>query len=351
MGLFNRNKQAIFSLPEKNSSDFIYSVSQWTTEVKLNTKIVVPQDWWCIFVAKDKPCDVLEAGEHIITLDKIPLVTKLLKLQKPVTKIKHGKQEKVYRDAFKCFVYFVHKTAVENLAWQTDNIVLKKKNASKEEKKRFDVILSGLTNLRCTDPSAMMKFYLYEWAKVDSFKAKNRVCEYVGENVQEIVHKKRVLNPQEVDDLPNFTTMIFADVQKAFGKYGMELENFAVTKAIFDRDVASVLLQEKMEKDISSDEINELGAEISVQDELTVKEKKGKSRSKKAEKQKENAVEVMDMTETEKNLQEQEQPKADTKEVEEATSDLADAKETENAETELPKVNLKPKKAKKEKNA
>lgn len=351
MGLFNKNKQEIYSLPEKHNNDFIYSVSQWTTEVKLNSKIIVPQGWWCIFVAKDKPCDVLEEGEHIVTLDKIPLVTKLLKLQKPVTKIKHGKQEKVYRDAFKCFVYFVNKKAVENLAWQTDNIVLKKKNAKKDDKKRFDVILSGVTNLKCVDPSSMMKFYLYEWAKVDSFKAQNRACEYVGENVQDIVRKKRTLNPQEIDDLASFSEMIFPELQKEFTKYGMELADFSVTKAIFDRDVAGSLLQEKLQNDIASDEINEMGAEISIADDSAVKENKSKTSRKKDEKEMPAVAEVLDMTENSKDEQKAEEQNLETETATDEKVMEENSKTEQGDENDLPKVNLKSKKSKKEKNA
>ncbi len=295
MGLFGRKKQAVVSVPEKSSGNFLYSVSNWTTEVKLDSRFVVPQGSWCIFVAKDKPCDVLEAGEHIITLDKIPLLTRTLKLQKPIVQFKRGKQEKIYRTSFKCFVYFVNKNALENLAWQTDNIVLKQKKVEKEDKSRFDVILSGVTDVRCVDPAKMMKFFLYEWAKVDSFRAQNRITEYLGEIVQEVVHKIRSATPQEIDDLPNFTTRIAPEILKEFAKYGMELSNFEVTKAIFDRDVASKLLQEKMQNDITSDAINELGAEISVQDDEVLQEQKRKT--KKNVKSSE-VVKILDMTDS-----------------------------------------------------
>lgn len=332
MGLFNKNKQVILRLPEKCNKDFIYSVSAWTTEVKLNTKIIVPQGWWCIFVTKDKPCDVLEAGEHLITLDKIPLVTKLLKLQKPMVQIKRGKKEKVYRESFKSFVYFVNKSSVPNLAWQTDNIVLKKKNAAKNEKKRFDVVLSGVADLRCTDPAAMMKFYLYEWAKVDSFKAQNRACEYAGEIVQDIVRKIRVSTPQEIDDLNNITGLCLPEIEKEFGKYGMVLENFAVTKVIFDREVAAALLQEKMEKDIASDEINELGAEISVLDDKAVKESKRHSKKENVEAL-EN-VEVLDMTDDEAREKDVEELKNKMKQ------DVDDVCDVSDKDSELPKITL-----------
>ena len=327
MGLFNKNKQVVLSLPEKCNNDFIYSVSSWTTEIKLNTKIIVPQGWWCIFVTKDKPCDILEAGEHLITLDKIPLVTKLLKLQKPIVQIKRGKKEKVYRESFKSFVYFVNKSGVQNLAWQTDNIVLRKKDAGKNEKKRFDIILSGVGDLRCTDPSAMMKFFLYEWAKVDSFKAQNRVCEYAGEIVQDSFRGTKTYTPQEIDDLENVTALVSLNIQKEFGKYGMVLENFAITKVIFDRDVASNLLQEKMQKDVTSDEINEMGAEISVHDEKALKEDNRRTKNEVADTE---TIEVLDMTDSE----------AEMEKLEEKMAQDVEEEKVEESESELPKLSL-----------
>lgn len=296
MSLFKKKAKESITLPEKFRGDFVYSPHDWLLRIKLNTKIVVPQRWWCIFVAKDKPCDILEAGEYVLDTACVPRLSKLLKLNKPIKREQKGKTEKVYRQEFDAFVYFINQKALAQVEWETGEIFLKKESVAPDEKKRFDVVLGGCADIACVDPSEMMRFYLYEWARVDNERARARIEEFLSEIVQETVSKIKKISVQEVDDVVNFAGVILPSLKKEFAEYGMNIENFVISRAIFDKITAAALRQEKLESNIASDEINELGAEISVVDDKAVTESK---RGRKAGVVEVREGEVLDMTQDE----------------------------------------------------
>lgn len=264
---FKKEKQGFLSLPDKYNSSFIQPLSVARLEIKLGDHIVVPQGWWAVIVVKDKPRDVFEAGEWIISLDRLPLTKKALRLDKPVVVIKKGKKEKVYRESFKCDLYYVSQATFTDKLWQSDNVNLKLPN-----KKRYSVGLGGTMDFRCVEPSGAIKLFLYEWARIESIKAEERLREFVGEIVTEILPSIKGITPQAIDDREVFEMQLLPLVNKSLSKYGITLDKLNITKTDFSLEIAAQLEQEKMEKDIASDELNELGAEISVADERAIKE-------------------------------------------------------------------------------
>lgn len=349
MSLFKKKAKDAIVLPEKFRGDFVYSPHDWMLRVKLNTKIIIPQGWWGIFVAKDRPCDVLGAGEYVLDTERLPKISKLLKLNKPLKKERHGKTEKVYRQEFDAFVYFVNQKPLSGLEWETSEIFLKKKTVAPDEKKRYDVVLGGNVDVTCTEPSEMMRFFLYEWARVDNERAKSRITEFVEEIVQETLSRIKTISVQEVDDSEGLAELILPSLQKEFAEYGMNIENFVINKTIFDKITASNLRQEKLENNIASDEINELGAEISVVDIKVTKESKRGRKSAVAEA---DEGEVLDMTQDDdktapKKIAEcgqsdgiEERASDESTKQESSESDNIENNDSDITDTELPKVVL-----------
>ena len=72
MSIFAKKKEEIFSLPEKYNTSFIQGLSNKMLNIKIGAKLCVPSDRWAVIVVKDKPRDVIESGEWIISLDRIP---------------------------------------------------------------------------------------------------------------------------------------------------------------------------------------------------------------------------------------------------------------------------------------
>lgn len=336
-GFFKKNKQEMLSLQDKYSANFIQSLTLGMSTIKIGDKIKVPDGWWAVFVVKDKPRDVLESGEWIISLDKIPAVTKVLKLDKPYIEIKKGKGQKVYKQEFKCDLYFVNKAIFGNQAWQTDTITMRTK-----DKTKYTVALSGVCDYKCVSPANAIKLFLYDWAKIESPKAQKRLCEFIGESAGDALKWENDLTPQQIDDKAYCAEMLLPKINKSLSKYGIVIENFVVSKADFSIEMAAILTQEKLEHNIASDAINELGAEISVVDEKAIKPNKRAIKTEDDTPAEEGKVAgVLDMTEGTESAEPAdisgEKPSADEEIVE--TNGEASLED-------LPKISLKSKKNK-----
>ncbi len=286
-----KNKSAGLVLPEQLRMGLIQTLSSARIEVKLGEHIFVPQGFFAVIVVKDKPRDVFEAGEWVVSLDRIPETKKALKLHKPDMVKKHGKHERVYKEEFKCDLYYINQALIEGKLWQTSTIWLKL-----PDKKRYSVELGGTVDFKCVEPKAILKFFLYEWAFIENEKAIERVQEYVGELVAGAVPSVKGVTPFIIDDRESFAGTLLNMINKDMNKYGLTAERLTLDKVDFSLEVAAQVAQDRLEKNLASDEINELGAEISVKDEKAVKESK---RTVKApimvEKTPEN-FEVLDMT-------------------------------------------------------
>lgn len=266
MSIFAKKKEEIFSLPEKYNTSFIQGLSNKMLNIKIGAKLCVPSDRWAVIVVKDKPRDVIESGEWIISLDRIPNTVKVLKLDKPTVVSKKGGTQKVYKEEFRCDLYFVNKNVVSAQEWFTDTLYKRTK-----DKKKYSVTLSGQCDFRCVDPVKMIKLFLYEWAAFESEKCKKFVREYIGALVYEILGEKN-LTPKDIDVVENCISMIMPKLSKELAKYGLEVLNFSIHKTQFDVETAAELVQDKMDTQFDSDEINELGAEISIKDTKATKE-------------------------------------------------------------------------------
>lgn len=269
-----RKKEKVYTVPVEARSNFIYSPNSWMTTILLNSRLAVPKGWWCSLVARDRPCDVLDEGEYVVTTEILPRTSKLLRLNKPITKHKKGKNVKVLRQEFDCFLYFISKAAI-NINWETGDIYLKKKIVKKGEAKRYSVSLGGTAQVRCVDPASMQKFFLYEWAKVNNARAEARIAQFVGELVQESLDGIKIAMPQEINELQNDACRITEGIAVELQKYGMQLDKLTISSIIFDKNVENALRQELLEKNMASDAINELGAEVSVLDQSAIRESRG----------------------------------------------------------------------------
>lgn len=288
---FKKKKSEYLSLPEKFTASFIQSMTEGRSLIKLGQKIKVPEQKWAVIVVKDRPCDVFNAGEWQIILDSIPLTTKALRLNKPVKVVKKGKTEKVYKTEFKCDLYFVNAAVIANMPWEMDTISMRQKDKSK-----YSVSLGGVADFRCTDPVAAIKLFLYDWAKIESQKAERRVCEYIGEFASEYLYNSRDITPQQIDDRENFADVLRMEINKKFARFGLEVTAIQLVKCDFDIETAARLAQERIERNIASDEINEMGAEISVLD-ARAEKPSGRGAKKASDSAGQEKIAVLDMTE------------------------------------------------------
>ena len=92
-------------------------------KIDINRKLLVPENFICFLVAKETVCDKFAAGEHKLSIDKLPLLTRKLKLNVPNKK---GK----YKESFFADIYFVNLGAINDCSLKVNKeFILKEINS------------------------------------------------------------------------------------------------------------------------------------------------------------------------------------------------------------------------------
>ena len=254
--LFKKKKESALTLPDKYSGGFIQPLTSQRLEIKLGEKLIVNEGWSVCIVAKDKPLDVFSAGEYELTLPMLPKTTRALKLDKSRIVKKGGRQEVVFKNSFKCDLYFVNMSTFKAQPWQTGRIGKKNK-----EHGRYSVVLNGVCDFRTTNVADTIKLFLIENAKISSGKAQARLLEYISEFANKSLEWSRVNDPVIINNKQQIAAQISADVQKDLKKYGIEISNFVVEDVIFDRNISAFLEQKKRdEPEITNESTHEIDA-------------------------------------------------------------------------------------------
>ncbi len=260
MGLFSalkKKKDTVLQLPEQSSTGFIQPMTSSLIEVKLGEKLIVNEGWCAVIVVKDKPTDVFSAGEYELTLPMIPKTTRALKLDKSRVVKKKGKQEVVFKNSFKCDLYFVNMRPQTDQPWMTGNIIKGNKKFG-----RYPIALSGVCTYESTSAGDTVRLFLLEWAKIGTGKAQERLNEYICEFATSALEWSRENNPEVLNDKARVAEIIAPSVTKNLEKYGIKISDFVVEKVDFGRAVAALLEQEK--RDAQKEDKAEIDAEAIV---------------------------------------------------------------------------------------
>ena len=90
-------------------------------KIDLNRKLIVPENFICFLVTKETVCDQFVAGEHKLSVDKLPLLTRKLKLNVPNKK---GK----YKESFFADIYFVNLGVINDCTFKSEQGINIKKD-------------------------------------------------------------------------------------------------------------------------------------------------------------------------------------------------------------------------------
>ncbi len=234
MGIFGtkKDKSKTISLPNNMEQTLVQPASADMLDIKLGDKIIVEQGWWAVIVINDKPIDVFDVGEWEMTLPNLPNTNKLLKLDRSHIAKEGGKEQMVFSDTFKCDVYYVSQQLFASQTWRTRLVHQKSTN-----KKRFDISMSGTCDYRVTDPKALIRLFLLEWAKIAYGRAGIRLSKYINEFVDESVEWYKCATPAEMDDENKMAEVLRKNLGKNLNKYGINFVNFRVDKIDFSQDV------------------------------------------------------------------------------------------------------------------
>ncbi|MBQ8762253.1 MAG: SPFH domain-containing protein [Clostridia bacterium] len=218
-------------LSSKNKDTFIHHYNAKMITIVYGTQLIVESGWAAVIVAKNKVLDVFMPGKHEIQLGYIPKTAKALKLSKgKVTK--HGKTSvSEIPKKFKCDLYFVSLSPLENRKWQSDYI-----RVARKKFKPFKFKVKGEYSVTITNPAQLLSLFLVDWGKIANNKALLKLDYLVGEVCSEVFLKKNKITPEELTSKEFLKNYLKPKIDKNFSKYGLTFNNLVVQDLIYPKN-------------------------------------------------------------------------------------------------------------------
>lgn len=210
--MFSKNIDCADNLEGK--SWYLYSSKN--REIKVGANIVVPNNFFAVFVCKDRVCDVLRDGKFAINGANLPKTFATMKLGKAN---KHGN----YKKRFVGDIYFITRLKQCNIEFESyDKYVNKSTKFG-----RVSALSQGVFDYEIIDPDKLLKYMLSE----RSFVKEELYLDLLSGLVGNYINKKLeilfddfyyiLLNPVKVNEKLN--TII--DMEEYFADYGFKICN------------------------------------------------------------------------------------------------------------------------------
>lgn len=165
-GLFSNT----IEIKEDISNHFVYFLPL-SHYIKVNTTFIVNQGFTAVFVAGDKVCDVLDAGNHKLTNASLPVLFSKLKLNRPNKKGKLPKR-------FKCDIYFINLSDISTDFMGENPFIIKSYSFGKV--KGF---AEGMLDFRVVDAVKLIDFLLIDLPFIKNGKAISVLGGFAGDEV------------------------------------------------------------------------------------------------------------------------------------------------------------------------
>lgn len=189
MGIFSKffkRKSKSFQLSNV-CLDYLVCLLPVSSEINLNSKIVVPENFCVVLLSKEKLLDIIPSGEYELTGLTIPKTCKVNKLDKPT---KNG-----YRTKFDADFYYVNK--------KTFNI----HNNFNVKKLKQDIKFN--LNITIENPIKFLKFLFQEKVVFDNDFALNELTFYTSQLIYYFLLDNKIISQEKLE---NYLTKMLSDI-------------------------------------------------------------------------------------------------------------------------------------------
>ena len=232
---FLANLRKIFSknieCGEELAGHFIYLYPSSNRVVHVNSHIIVPDNYFAVFVCGDRVTDVLPAGKHKISGAVLPRSFSRSKIDKPN---KYGN----YKKRFKADIYYVYKEVMEQQQFCSFDKFIKKSSHFG----RVKGYTEGLFDIQVTDPEQLFKVLL-----IDRYYIKNKegikiISGYVGNEVNRMLEQGELGFTEIILNPPAFKQALNPAINA-------RLENMGIR--VYNLEVSSFKLGRKQQKQVA----------------------------------------------------------------------------------------------------
>lgn len=232
MGIFSRFKN-IFKkdiiLDCDISSHLIYVYKLRKGQIRLNRKVIVPNNFDFVIAKKGKVFDILKSGEHELSLSTLPKSVKKFGLDKADS---DGKLPKT----FEANAYFVNLKLFEYSKWESyRKITLTDKCLG-----NYSIRLEGGFAFKVADSFRFVNSLLkiYDYLKND--EAESILESFLSEFVVDEIEKNNY-KIEQVSNLDVLTDLVYEKLCERMVAFGIEIQGFLIEKMGMTKNLKNYL--------------------------------------------------------------------------------------------------------------
>ncbi|MBQ0017403.1 MAG: SPFH domain-containing protein, partial [Clostridiales bacterium] len=229
MGFFQKVKN-IFTKPivaERDVETKLVSMSKKSGSIHLGKSLCVPSGFACVFVCKEKVCDIFREGDYKLSINALPLVVRRTKLNVPNKK---GK----YKNSFKADVYFVNLNNFVSQKFESVYGIYLKKD---KNFLGFTAFVKGYFGYKVSNPELLMETLLKCYGIMRGRVADRQLAIWTGLCVDRKIEK----NKPSAEELFERQTTCFDGMidylNKNMRDVGIEYTEVNITETIFPKRI------------------------------------------------------------------------------------------------------------------
>lgn len=234
MGVFSKIWDFFVSpivLKKEKPNELVIPVRLKSSRIKLNKKIVVPDDWWAVVAVKDKIGDILQPGTYKANENDLPITTRT------GNALRKNKQGKVI-PWIKCSVYYIRKNEIVNHLFRAGlPFIVKTENLGRIKGK-----VEGSFSVSVTSPEVFLKYLFMEYYRINRNTGLSFVRNLVVEEINALLEHKENEFEKMIVDWQYMTDLMNHIITKHLNKIGVN---------VYDLQVQSFVLSKKTQKVMS----------------------------------------------------------------------------------------------------
>lgn len=266
MAFWNKNKHDICP-NEKELDSFVTNYLGGNSRIKINSKLTVPEGYFCVLGRRGKVADKFDTGEHFLNFASMPYMCRRF----GVDKVKDGKQQ----EKISCECYFISKQ-LQPGQFKT----YRKVEMGTRAYGIYKAHVYGMYSFKVTNPQELMQSLLNEYDYIKTGEAQNIISAWVNDLIVCTLEKNNFVISDVVANSPIIAESLKQAINKLFESAGLELGELKIYKYKLpkqyqqesDKIIAKQLGQEQSEgktEDLKNVESNEqdLISQINTQNE------------------------------------------------------------------------------------
>lgn len=217
-------------LRKEKPEEMVIPVRLKSSRIKLNKKIVVPDDWWLVFAVKDKVCDILQPGTYKANENDLPIT------MRSGGATRRNKKGDIF-PWIKCSVYYVRKGAVTNHLFRAGlPFIVKTEHLGRVKGK-----VEGAFSVSVSNAETFVKYLFMEYYRIGRNTGLSFVRNLVVEEINAILEHKEDTFERMIAESAFMSEVMNSIVPKHLSKIGVKVSDIQIQSFVLPKKAQKVI--------------------------------------------------------------------------------------------------------------